>query len=399
VLFTDPRFLFVFLPIVLALYFLLHAISRRASMWVLVGASAVFIARDPFVSLALAVVACHAISGIVDVNRGDARASSPIAAALYVIQFPLLVGGPLVRYAEWSGQLAHRVVSMGGFSYGVRRFVTGLVKVLLVANILGAPADRIFLLPADKLAPDAAWLAAVFVSLQIYFLFSGYADMGIGLGRILGFRHPENFRRPYTADSVREFWRRWNVTLMTWLRDYLYLPIVGHDRPTPRLFLNIVAGFCLIGLWHRAGPTVFVFGLYTGTFLAIEAIGFGAVVDRLPRFVRHVYVLLVVVVGWVILRADSLAGAGTFLKTMAGLAGAPAITAPAYMTREVWAALVVALIGAGPLVPSISRWRVSLDAGAASAVMMLAATALFIWRPIAITARFIWASSRSDRTT
>jgi alginate O-acetyltransferase complex protein AlgI len=287
---------------------------------------------------------------------------------------------------------------MGAFSYGMRRFVTGLVKVLVVANVLGAPADRIFSLPPAKLAANTAWLAAVFFSLQIYFQFSGYADMGIGLGRMLGFRHPENFRRPYTADSVREFWRRWNVTLLTWLRDYLYLPIVGHDRPTPRLFLNIVAGFCLVGLWHRAGPTAVIWGLYTGTFLAIEAIGFGAIVERLPRFVRHTYVLLVVVLGWVLLRAESVSAAIVFLQTMAGLNGVLVASTRTYLTPPVWTALVLALIGAGPLVPSISRWRVSVDAGTTSLLMMMAATALFIWRPVILGIRLIWPSGWRRRT-
>lgn len=396
--FTEPLFLFAFLPAVLALYFLLHAVSREASMWLLVAASAVFIAKDPFALLALAVIACHAIAGLVDVNRGDARMTRPLAAALYLIQFPLLVGGPLVRYAEWSGQLAHRTIGMGAFSYGMRRLVTGLVKVLLVADVLGASADRIFSLPPAKLAANTAWLAAGFFSLQIYFRFSGYADMAIGLGRMLGFRHPENFRRPYTADSVREFWRRWNVTLLTWLRDYLYLPIVGHDRPTPRLFLNIVAGFCLVGLWHRAGATALVWGVYTGTFLAIEAIGFGAVIQRLPRLVRHTYVLLVVILGWVILRADSMPAAMIFLKAMAGLSGVPQAATRLYLTAPVWTALVLALVGAGPLVPSISRWRVSVDAGTTSLLMMMAATALFIWRPVMVALRLIWPGGRRRRT-
>jgi alginate O-acetyltransferase complex protein AlgI len=218
--------------------------------------------------------------------------------------------------------------------------------------------------------------------------------MAIGLGRMLGFRYPENFRRPYTADSLREFWRRWNITLITWLRDYLSLPIAGHDRPTPRLYVNIVAGFCLVGLWHRLGWNAPLCGLYFGTLLAIEAVGFGARLERWPRAARHVYVLLVVVIGWVILRADTASGAVGFLQTMAGSSGVWAVTADVYLTPQVWLALAVAVIGAGPMVPSISRWRVSVDAGTTSALMMMAATGVFIWRPGAIALRFLWPAAR-----
>jgi alginate O-acetyltransferase complex protein AlgI len=299
-----------------------------------------------------------------------------------------------VRYRDFSVQLGHRVVSMSAFAYGVRRFVTGLIKVALIAGTLGRPADRIFALPAAKLSVDAAWLAAACFALQIYFLFGGYSDMAIGLGRMFGFRYPENFRRPYTADSVREFWRRWNITLITWLRDYLYLPIAGQDRPTARLYVNIVAGFCLVGLWHGAGRSSLAWGLYFGTLLALEAIGLGARLERLPVVIRHVYVLLAVLVGWVILRAGAPGNALSFLATMAGVRGLTVSTAPQYFNPQLWLALAAAALGAGPMIPSISRWRVSLDAATTSALMMLAATVVFVWRPLVLAARSLWPSER-----
>jgi hypothetical protein len=276
--FTDPRFLFIFLPIVFALYFPLRTAERqrtRVGAWaagssagLLLAASLVLVAgvgvltalgggrvvpQRTIVPLGLAVIVCHAIAYSVDIRRGEADRGRWLVAALYLVQFPLLAAGPIVRHRDFSAQLARRADGMGAFAYGARRIVTGLVKVVLIANTLAVPADRIFALPPAKLTADAAWLAAICFSMQIYFLFGGYADMAIGLGRMLGFRYPENFRRPYTADSVREFWRRWNITLIIWLRDYLYLPIAGQDRPTPRLYLNIVAGFCIVGLWHGAG--------------------------------------------------------------------------------------------------------------------------------------------------
>jgi alginate O-acetyltransferase complex protein AlgI len=303
-------------------------------------------------------------------------------ALLYLVQFPLMLAGPIVRYRDFSSQHSGLTVSLGGFTYGMRRLTIGLVKVVLVAGTLALPTDAIFALPAPKLSADAAWLGAVCYSLQLYYQFSGCSDMAIGLGRMLGIRYPENFRRPYTADSVREFWRRWNITLMTWLRDYLRLPIAERDDPTPRLYANIVFGFCFVGLWHGGGRGVVIWSLYSGMWLALEAVGLGARVGQLPAFVRHVYLLAVVMIGWVILRADTPSGALAFLQTMAGLKGLHGRTAQHYFTLPMGIALGAAIVGAGPMVPAISRWRVSLDAAAVSALMMLAATGFFLWRGV-----------------
>ena len=379
---ADPWFLLLVLPAILAAYFLVHAVSPAASAWLLLAASAAVIARYIDVPLIAAVVGCHLIACGVDVYRGVAIVRRPWTVALYLVQFPLLAGGPLVRYAEFANQLARRNVGMAAFAYGVRRVVTGVVKLFLIADVLGAAADRIFALPAVKTTADAAWFAAACFGLQVYFRFSGYADIAIGLGRMLGFRYPENFRRPFTADSLREFWRRWNVTLITWLRDYLSLPIAGQDRPTPRLYLTIVLGFCLVALWHRVGWSAITCGLFFGTLLAIEGVGFHDVVHKWPRPLRHVYVLAIVTVGWMLLRADHPAAALSFASVMVGATGAAGSTVGVYLTPTMWLALTLAFIGAGPLVPWISRWRVSIDAGTTSLLMMLAATGVFVWRPV-----------------
>jgi alginate O-acetyltransferase complex protein AlgI len=309
------------------------------------------------------------------------------------MQLPVLVAGPLARYHDFSAQLSRSAMTLGAFAYGMRRIVTGLIKALLVGGVLAETADTIYATPITRLTAAAAWLGAACVSLQIYLQFSGYCDVGIGVGRMIGLRYSENFRRPYTADSIREFWRRWNITLMTWLRDYLFLPIVGQDDPTPRLYLNIVAGFCLVALWHRGGSTFLVWGVYCGSWLALEAIGFHARVERLPRSVRHLYVLMVVVVGWVILRSPDLATARQFLAAMAGLNHAPAMTAARFGSIALWCALAVGLFAAGPLVPSISRWRVSVDAATTSLLMMIAATGVFLWRGPSMALRSIWPKS------
>ena len=335
-----------------------------------------------FAFVGVSVLTCHAVAYVIDVYRGEASAGHPLTSALYLVQFPVLPAGPIVRSRDFSRShlKVEEGVGLGAFTYGVRRLIIGLVKVILVAGTLGGPSDAIFALPAARLSTDAAWLGAVCFALEIYFRFSGFADIAIGLGRMFGFRYPENFRRPYVADSVREFWRRWNITSIMWLRDYLSLPIAGRAPPSPRLFVNIVLGFCLVGLWHGAGTNVLVWALYSGVWLALEAIGLGARMERLPAPVRHAYTLGVVVVGWVILRAGTNAHALAFLQTMAGLHGASVPRASPYLTLEVWTALVVAVVGAGPLVPWISRWRVTLDAATADLVMMMTAVSLFVWR-------------------
>ncbi len=175
----------------------------------------------------------HAISYVVDVYRRDATAQkSPVHAALYLLLFPQLIAGPIIRYRDIADQLARRIVTLDDFAYGVRRFIIGLAKKVLIANIVAGPADQIFAMPLAELSPAHAWLGIVCYTLQIYFDFSGYSDMAIGLGRMFGFRFPENFRWPYVADSVQEFWRRWHISLSTWFRDYLYVPL-GGNRVSP----------------------------------------------------------------------------------------------------------------------------------------------------------------------
>ena len=335
-----------------------------------------------FAVAGVTVLCCHAMAYVIDVYRGEATSGRPLESALYLLQFPVLAGGPIVRSRDFSGHHLRVAdgVGLGAFTYGMRRLVIGIVKITLVAGTLGGPVDAIFALPPARLTADAAWLAAACFSLQIYYQFSGYADLAIGLGRMFGLRYPENFRRPYVADSVREFWRRWNITAIMWLRDYLSLPIAGRDAPTPRLFLNIFLGFCLVGLWHGGGVNVLVWAAYSGVWLALEAVGLGTRLERWPRVLRHLYLILVMVVGWVVLRADTNAQALHFLQTMTGVSGPRVLTAWRYLTPGVWTALIVAIVGAGPLVSWISRWRVTLDAATAAIVMMVTALSLFVWR-------------------
>ena len=303
----------------------------------------------------------HAISYVVDVYRHDASAQkSPVHAALYLLLFPQLIAGPIIRYHDIADQLARRNVDLEGFAYGVRRFVIGLAKKVLIANVVAGPADRIFAMPGSQLTAAHAWLGLLCYTLQIYFDFSGYSDMAIGLGRMFGFRFPENFRYPYVADSVQGFWRRWHISLSTWFRDYLYVPSGRQPRDARRgVYGNLVVVFFLCGLWHGASWSFVVWGLWHGLFLAVERLGLGRRLETLWAPLRHLYALAVVTTGWVFFRADTLAAALVYLRALAG--GSPAMPtaySPVFfLTNDVVLAVAAGLAGALPLAPVLGRCR------------------------------------------
>jgi alginate O-acetyltransferase complex protein AlgI len=335
----------------------------------------------------------HAISYVVDVYRRDATAQkSPVHAALYLLLFPQLIAGPIIRYRDLADQLARRRVTLDDFAYGVRRFVIGLSKKVLIANLVAVPADRIFAMPLAELSAAHAWLGLVCYTLQIYFDFSGYSDMAIGLGRMFGFRFPENFRWPYVARTVQGFWRRWHISLSTWFRDYLYFPL-GGNRVTPaRTYGNLLIVFFLCGLWHGASWNFVIWGLWHGAFLVIERIGAdldfrggrrsrtAARANRDLTPIAHVYTLLVVMIGWVFFRAETLPGAVGFLKAMAGMS--PAMPTPFtvrwYLTPELWMALVAGAIGSTPWVPALAARLMRTDRHDVRFGASLASTATLI---------------------
>ncbi|HUR33717.1 MAG TPA: MBOAT family protein [Vicinamibacterales bacterium] len=300
----------------------------------------------------------HAISYVVDVYRGQATAQkSPVHAALYLLLFPQLIAGPIIRYKEIAGQLARRVVSVEDFADGVRRFIIGLGKKVLIANIVAVPADAIFALPASQLIGPYAWLGILCYTLQIYFDFSGYSDMAIGLGRMFGFRFPENFRWPYIADSVQEFWRRWHISLSSWFRDYLYVPLGGNRVAPWKTYRNLVTVFFLCGLWHGASWNFVIWGLFHGSFLVLERLGLSRGLKRVDPIVRHAYLLVVVMVGWVFFRAENLPAALTYLRAMAGFATGemPPLRLSWYLNPEVRLALIAGIIGSMPVIPALRR--------------------------------------------
>jgi alginate O-acetyltransferase complex protein AlgI len=324
----------------------------------------------------------HAISYVVDVYRGDATAQkSPVHAALYMLLFPQLIAGPIIRYRMIAGQLASRTVTLDDFTEGIRRFVIGLGKKVLIANVVAGPADHIFGRPLPELDAAHAWLAIVCYSLQIYFDFSGYSDMAIGLGRMFGFHFPENFRWPYVAQSIQEFWRRWHLSLSSWFRDYLYVPLGGSRVSSARMYRNLVTVFFLCGLWHGASWNFVIWGLFHGTFLVVERLGLADYLARTWRPLRHLYVLVTVMVGWVFFRAETLASSTTFLGAMFGLTQPIQATPFAmafYLTPEVWLALIAGVVGSAPIMPALARHRETTSGGWRSPGVDLAATAALL---------------------
>jgi alginate O-acetyltransferase complex protein AlgI len=297
----------------------------------------------------------HAISYLIDIKRGNAAVQKHLGDfALYILLFPQLIAGPIIRYKDIAAQLANRTTSSEDFAIGFHRFVIGLGKKVLIANPLGEAADKIFAIAVSDLTSPVAWVGVIAYALQIYFDFSGYSDMAIGLMRMFGFRILENFNYPYVSLSVREFWRRWHISLSTWFRDYVYIPLGGNRRGVLRGYLNLVIIFVLCGFWHGASWAFLVWGLWHGMFLVLERTPFGTWFERMPRPLRHVYLLLVILVGWVFFRADTLTHAVGYLHAMAGMSqGNPDMySLQAYLDRLTAAAIILGAIGSTP----IWRW-------------------------------------------
>src|ERR1035441_9403779 len=248
----------------------------------------------------------HALSYMIDIYRRKWKAAaSPKDVALYIFFFPQLIAGPILRWNAIAPQLAERTMSRDDFAEGIRRFVGGLAKKMLIANSLALPADQIFALSANELSPVTAWFGLLCYTLQIYFDFSGYSDMAVGMGKMFGFKFLENFNFLYLAQSVREFWQRWHMSLMSWFRDYLYIPLGGSRVSNARTNLNLLIVFVLCGLWHGAGWTYIVFGFYQAFFVILERTPFGAWQGKLPRPARHFYAMFVFVMSLVIFRSRS----------------------------------------------------------------------------------------------
>ncbi|MET0230854.1 MAG: MBOAT family protein [Rhodanobacteraceae bacterium] len=277
---------------------------------------------DAALPLGISFFAFQGMSYLIDVHRGTIRATpSLVGFATYKTFFPQLIAGPIVRYRDVANELRSRTTSDAQLYEGTLRFVIGFCKKVLIADTVARTADAIFGLPAAELTFAIAWLGVLAYAIQIYFDFSAYSDMAIGLALIMGFRFPENFNYPYVSRSIREFWRRWHMTLSSWFRDYVYVPLGGNRLGRARTYANLLIVFALTGLWHGAAWTFVFWGLWHGAFIALERlVGFEQ--RRVAAPLRHVYALLVVLVGWVLFRAPNATFALDMLAAMSGFASA-----------------------------------------------------------------------------
>lgn len=266
----------------------------------------------------------QSMSYIIDVYRGTAKAQRNwIDFGTFVALFPQLVAGPIVQYNTLAEQLRERRVTMEMFAEGVKRFVIGLAKKVLLANNIGLLWHAISDADAGTLPVLTAWLGIIAFAFQIYFDFSGYSDMAIGLGLMFGFRFNENFNKPYTAQSITDFWRRWHISLSSWFRDYVYIPLGGNRKGLGKQLRNILIVWVLTGIWHGAAWNFMLWGLYFGVILIFEKWAGLRLLSRAPRWIRHVYASLLILIGWVLFAFDELPKVGSYLRAMFGLNGQP----------------------------------------------------------------------------
>ena len=361
---------------------------------VVAGAAGIYAARDwtpvsIHVPIGVSFFTFQALSYVVDVyrERVDVR-RSPLHFALYIALFPQLVAGPIVRFKDLADQIAKRTVRRSDVAEGARRFVIGLGKKVLIADVLAIPADLAFGAPAHELTTTLAWIGLLAFTLQIYFDFSGYSDMAIGISRVFGFRLLENFRWPLIATSLTEFWRRWHISLSTWFRDYLYVPLGGNRLGGPRTYVNLTIVFLLCGLWHGASWNFIAWGLFHGGFLIVERAGLARVLGRLPRVARHAYLLSVVMASWILFRVENLHDVPVFARAVLGLShdALPVHTAAIVIDPFVALAFVAGCIGSTPLLARLgSRWasqtagpRLGLDVAEACGLLFTLAAALLL---------------------
>ncbi len=344
----------------------------KVFLWIGVGASVLFLAffkyadffienvnalfgvSVPLLKLALPVgisfYTFQSLSYVIDVYRGDVPAQKNyINLATYVVLFPQLIAGPIVRYSDINEDLETRTHSMEKFSAGAFRFTVGLAKKILIADQLGKLCD--IFRASESPSVLFYWMYAIAASLQIYFDFSGYSDMAIGLGKIFGFRFLENFNYPYISKSITEFWRRWHMSLGSWFRDYVYVPMGGNRCSTPRWLFNIFVVWMFTGFWHGASWNFVLWGVYFAIFLILEKLWLGKILKKLPAVLSHVYLLFMVLVSFVIFGAPSLGGILTDLGGMFGALNIPAVNSETlYYLRSYAVIFVFAVIGATPLV-------------------------------------------------
>lgn len=308
---------------------------------------------DVIMPIGISFYTFQGLSYVIDVYRKDVPAQKDIHnLALYITLFPQLVAGPIVKYHDVCEQIENRDVHFDKVVLGVKRFIIGLAKKVLIANTVAITADQIFALPIDKIDASTAWMGAICYTLQIYFDFSGYSDMAIGLGLIFGFKFLENFNYPYISKSITEFWRRWHISLSTWFKEYLYIPLGGNRISSTRTYVNLMIVFLATGIWHGASWTFIIWGLWNGFFIVLERF-MGWTKDSSKYSVniaKHFYTILVFMIGWVIFRADTFEYALSYIHTMFSFHGSLEMNAVVYdFTNKTRLAIIIGILCSMPV--------------------------------------------------
>ena len=295
------------------------------------------------------------MSYTIDVYRGDARCQRNIINfGTFVTLFPQLIAGPILQYKDLDSQLEYREHTVDKFASGVQRFTVGLAKKVLLANSIGQLWDVYLATPGAQLTTAGAWLGILAFALQLYFDFSGYSDMAIGLGRMLGFEFLENFNYPYLAKSATEFWRRWHISLGSWFREYLYIPLGGNRVSKGRLVFNLLVVWAATGIWHGASWNFLFWGLYYAALIIFERFWFSKVLEKAPNWVGHVYGLFIVLVGWALFAVEDPSALVLYLQAMFGLGGAGLVDSTFfYYLRNYLPILVIAMVAATPLASNL----------------------------------------------
>ena len=314
------------------------------------------------------------MSYTIDVYRGDTRAQrSSINFGTFVTLFPQLIAGPIIKYKDLGDQIDQRTCSVDKFSSGVQSFMVGLGKKLLIANNVGMLWEAYKAMAPGELTVAGAWLGVLAFTFQIYFDFSGYSDMAVGLGRMLGFEFLPNFNYPYISKSITEFWRRWHISLSTWFREYLYIPLGGNRCSKPRWMFNLLVVWAATGIWHGASWNYLLWGLYFFVLLIMEKFFLLKVLDRIPALVGHIYTMFFVVVSWAIFAIEDFSHLTAYLKVMFGLGGVPLVNENLrYYLTSYLPILIVAALASTPLGVSVYRKLPRLGAHAVCAVLVLA---------------------------
>ena len=324
--------------------------------------NAVFGTSIPFLNLPLPIgisfYTFQTMSYVIDVYRGDTKAQRNILQfGVYVTMFPQLIAGPILKYHQVERYLQDRRTDLDAISYGAKRFVTGLAKKVLLANNLGLLWKQVTELGTDQMSVLMAWLGIAAFALQIYFDFSGYSDMAIGLGAVLGFHFPENFNYPYVATSVKDFWHRWHISLSSWFRDYVYIPLGGNRKGAACTYRNLLIVFFLTGMWHGAGMAFILWGLYHGFFLILERVWLGKKLEKLPGIVGWGYTVTAVFFGWILFRAENISLFFTYVRNMF-VAHGGTILLSAYLDSKMIFLIVMGVLFAGVLQKIYEKVRV-----------------------------------------